>query len=144
MLKKENNWISEVEDSEAIVDEQDGLSPIYLISIKEKAVMDRKSFSLDWYNHLKQNHMKPLDRSGMRDVISGIHDLMRNGHLSQLNSIISEVLNENSSKESIVCVLRASFVAKSELKNWQSLLERSIGWLEKKGNDPRKILVGLI
>ena len=101
------------------------------------------SIDLNWYMYLKENHDRKLEQNKMAEIIEGIHILIGQDRISFINSILSETLNESSSPESMVTLLRSSFPIRNRLSEWKNLYRKSREWLSKKNFDPDSILVGL-
>lgn len=98
---------------------------------------------LNWFSHLIENHNKELEQNQMAEIIDGIHNLIRKNKIKFINNILGNTLDESSSQESIVTLLRASFPIRSKLPKWGALYRKARGWLLDKELDPDKILIGL-
>lgn len=93
--------------------------------------------------YLSQNHDKEHDRAKMSEMISGLHGLMREKKFELIDGLLKTDINESSSVDSIVCVLRATFSARDVISSWYSISQKAKNWISAKGYSPERVLAGL-
>lgn len=96
----------------------------------------------DWILLLREKHQTSLSIKDLTLIISGVQESMRAGDLESLTQAL-EVLNQDSSTVSLVCLLRSVYSARDSLPAWHRVLQNSRVWINSRGEVADKVLAGL-
>ncbi len=126
-----------------ISDHFDYLPQFKILGRHERTVRKIKSIDLSWITFLQKNHSEKIERPEIRKIIEGVHELIRNDQKFMLNSIVRDTLDESSSNDAIVTLLRSTYPVHSSLPSWKDTLDKAKEWINIRGGDFKKILVGM-
>lgn len=98
---------------------------------------------MDWQSILKEKNSEDLPISEIVVVIEHLNILINDSQFLTIDEILKDNLNEKTSATIIVTLLRSTFYLKEKLPSWQNLLTSSRGWLRERGENYKRILIGL-
>jgi hypothetical protein len=119
------------------------LDQLQLLILQEQLTKNSSVIDLDWYAYLAKNRTSDLSREKMTEIILGMQNLIRTGNYQMLNSILQSMLVENSSPDTVVCLLRSTYIARANIKGWSKLAEKAKSWLNQRGFSADKLLLGI-
>lgn len=91
---------------------------------------------------LKNKHHLKMNRKDTQDLIKSLFSLGLDKNWEEINNLFL-IANKETSKYTLVCLLRITFYFRKEIKEWNPLLENSKKWLDAKGENTQAILDGL-
>ena len=111
---------------------------------REEATANLISIDLSWIHFVESSNDKPFPRKKIKEIITGIHNLIRSESFDMIDSVLSSSLNKNSSTDAFVTILRASYSSRDRLAYWIPILKKSKQWLKDQNKDYKQVLCGLV